>query len=57
MPVSYPALHQSKYRVTLELDVHDDFNPHQIDWVKLLDVQNNEKITSYVEDLSNPDIW
>ena len=23
---------KSKYRVTLEIDAMDDFNPHQIDW-------------------------
>ena len=35
---------KTKYRVTLELDVMDDFNPHNIDWEKGLDVQGNESI-------------
>ena len=35
----------------------DDFNPHQIDWEKVLDVQGSEKISAYVEDLSTPDVW
>tara|TARA_B100000287_G_C20337523_1_gene664389 strand:- start:250 stop:420 length:171 start_codon:yes stop_codon:yes gene_type:complete len=56
MPVS-TFNHKSKYRVTLELDVQDDFNPHQINWGKLLDVQKNEKVSTYVEDLSTPDRW
>jgi len=48
---------KSKFRVTLELDVFEDFDPSQIDWEKLLDVQGNESVTAYVEDLSTPDRW
>jgi predicted component of type VI protein secretion system len=48
---------KSKYRVTLEIDAMDDFNPHQIDWEKILDLQGSEKVESYVEDLSTPDFW
>jgi len=57
MPVSYNFGQKAKYRVTLELDVMDDFNPHQIDWDKVLDVQGSEKVSAYVEDLSTPDVW
>ena len=57
MPVSYNFGQRAKYRITLELDVMDDFNPHQIDWEKVLDVQGSEKISAYVEDLSTPDVW
>ena len=57
MPVSYNFGQTAKYRITLELDVMDDFNPHQIDWEKVLDVQGSEKISAYVEDLSTPDVW
>lgn len=46
---------KSKFRITLELDVFEDFDPNQIDWEKVLDVQGNESITAYVEDLSTPD--
>jgi len=57
MPVSYNFGQKAKYRITLELDVMDDFNPHQIDWEKVLDVQGSETISAYVEDLSTPDTW
>jgi len=57
MSVSYSFGQKAKYRITLELDVMDDFNPHQIDWEKVLDVQGSEKISAYVEDLSTPDTW
>ena len=57
MPVSYAKASKSKYRVTLDLEVQEDFIPHNIDWVKVLDVQGNERVNSYVEDLSCPDRW
>ena len=55
MSVTYGS--KSKYRVTLELDMLEDFSPHNINWEKLLDAQGSEKVSSYVEDLSTPDRW
>ena len=46
---------KTRYRVTLELDVMDDFNAHNIDFEKLLDLQGDERVDTYVEDLSVPD--
>ena len=57
MSVSNIYGQKSKYRITLELDVLDDFNPHQIDWRKVLEIQDNESIESVIEDLSNPVSW
>ena len=57
MPVSYYNPTLNKYRITLELDVLDDFNPHQIDWRKVLELQDNECVESVTEDLSNPVSW
>ena len=57
MTISYPFTLQQKYRVTLDLKVTEDFNPHQIDWEKLLDIQGNEEVSSYIEDLGTPDVW
>ena len=48
---------KTKYRITLELDVFDDFNPRQIAWDKVLDMGDNESVVSYIEDLSNPVSW
>ena len=48
---------KSKYRVTLEMDVQEDFNPFNINWSKTLDVHPNEKLKVYVEDLNLPDVW
>ena len=56
MPSTTPLL-QQKFRVTLELDVMDDFSPHNIEWGKVLDIHDGEKVSAYVEDLSTTDKW
>ena len=57
MTVSYYNRTLTKYRITLEIDVTDDFNPHAIDWAKVLDIGADEAIEVYTEDLSNPVSW
>ena len=57
MSVVYQQAQKSKYRITLELDVMGDFDPHQIEWEELFDLQGSEHCEAYVEDLSNPDRW
>ena len=57
MAVLYKQATKTKYRITLELTVEDDFNPQQIDWRKVLDLHGNESVVSYTEDLSNPVRW
>ena len=51
MPVSYYNSTLNKYRITLELDVLDDFNPRQINWEKVLDIGADECVVSYTEEL------
>ena len=57
MAVTYYNRTEQKYRITLDITVEDDFNPHQIDWRKVLELQDNESIESVTEDLSNPVCW
>ena len=57
MPVLYSQATKSKYRITLEVDALSDYNPHQIDWHKVLDMQDNEEVNCYIEDMSNPVSW
>lgn len=52
MSNSYLLAQKNKYRITLEVDVMSDFNPHQINWNKLFDLEDNESVESYVEDLN-----
>lgn len=47
----------TKYRITLELDVVDDFDPNQLDWEKLPNLEGGEKADVYVENLSVPDYY
>jgi|TARA_B100000530_G_scaffold234946_1_gene152465 predicted component of type VI protein secretion system len=57
MAVSNIYGQKSKYRITLEIEALDDFNPHQINWDKVLDMQDNESVESVIEDLSIPVSW
>ncbi len=57
MTVSYLQAQKSKYRITLELDVHDDFNPRDINWAKVFDLGENESVEAYVEELDIPEVW
>ena len=54
MTVSNIYGQKSKYRITLELDVLDDFNPRQIDWRKALQIEENESVDCYIEDVDIP---
>lgn len=52
MGTSSLTAQKNKYRITLELNVNEDFNPHQINWKKLFELDRNEQVKSYVEDLN-----
>ena len=57
MSVVYHQAQKQKYRITLELDVMDDFNPHNMNWDELFDLGGDEHCEAYVEDLSNTISW
>jgi len=57
MPTAYQQAQKQRYRITLEIEALADFNPHQINWEELFDLQGNEKCDVYIEDLSNPVRW
>tara|TARA_B100000029_G_scaffold270237_1_gene265517 strand:- start:314 stop:487 length:174 start_codon:yes stop_codon:yes gene_type:complete len=57
MPVTNYNSTLNKYRITLELDVLDDFNPRQINWEKVLDIGADESVVSYTEELDNDINW
>ena len=58
MSVAISQAQKQRYRITLELEVMEDFNPHNIDWESLFELEGNEQvIDSYVDDLSNPVRW
>jgi hypothetical protein len=57
MAVAYHQAQKQKYRVTIELEVLSDFDPHNLDWEKIFDLEPAEKVSAYVESLSVPDRW
>ena len=58
MSVLYSQAQKQRYRITLDIEVMEDFDPHQIDWEQLFELEGTERvIDSYVEDLSNPVRW
>lgn len=44
---------KNKFRITIEIDAYDDFNPFQINWKKLFELNENERVKAYVEDLNS----
>ncbi len=53
MTVSPANLVQKKYRITLNLSVLNDFNPHQINYEKLFKLDADyEALSVNIEDLS-----
>ena len=52
MPVTNHNRINDKYRITLEVDVHDDYNPRDINWTKVLALHEDENVDVYIEDLS-----
>lgn len=43
---------KQKYRITLEVEVLEDFDPFQIDWSNVLLLEPGEDCNAYIEDLS-----
>ena len=57
MAVAHLQAQKVRYRVTLDLEVFSDFDPHQMDWSKVFKLEPAERVSAYVEDLSVPDRW
>ena len=51
MTVLYTQEQKKQVRVTLTLSVDSDFNARQIDWRKLFELDENETVESYIEEL------
>lgn len=57
MSVAYQSAQKEKFRITLEITAFPDFDPHQIDWRKLFELEPSENVSAYVESLSRMDRW
>ena len=51
MTVLYTQGQKKQGRVTLTLSVESDFNARQIDWRKLFELEENESVESYIEEM------
>ena len=53
MSISPTNLAQKQYRIMLNLTVQSDFNPHQINYEKLFELDDDyEALSVYIEDLN-----
>ena len=58
MPLTINQERTQRYRITLDIEVMADFDPHQINWEDVFEMEDYERvIDSYVEDLSTPVRW
>ena len=58
MSVAISQTQKQRYRITLDIEVLEAFDPHQINWEDLFELEGSERvIDSYVEDLSVPVRW
>lgn len=50
MSVSYQSAQKQHVRITLDLSVLSDFNPRNIDFEKLFQLEPNESVDVYIEE-------
>ena len=44
MSVAISQAQKQRYRITLDIEVLEDFNPHNIDWETLFELEGNEQV-------------
>ena len=49
--VSYQLARKRRVRITVDLEVLSDFNPRDIDFHKLFNLEPTEKVDAYIEDM------
>ena len=52
MSIAFLQTQKRKVRITLEMEVFEDFNARDIDWEKMFNLEPAEKVEAYVEDFS-----
>ena len=55
MSLAYLQAQKKHLRVTLDLEVYEDFNARQIDFTKLFELEGDESVNVYVEE--EADLW
>lgn len=49
--VSYLKAQKRRVRITLDMEVMEDFDPRQIDYEKIFNLEPTEKVEVYIEDM------
>ena len=57
MPVTNTNRTHTRYRITLEVCVEDEFNAEQIDWAKVFDLNEDESVDCYIEEENYADSY
>ena len=47
---------KKRYQITLDFDVYEDFNPYEIQWNKLFQIEGQEHLDVDIRDISDFDI-
>ena len=47
---------KKRFQVTLDFDVYEDFNPYEIQWNKLFQIEGQEQLDVDIRDISDFDI-
>jgi len=50
---------KKRYQITLDFDVYEDFNPYEIQWKKLFQIEGQENLDVEIRDITDlfDDTW
>jgi len=50
---------KKRYQITLDFDVYNDFNPYEIQWNKLFQIEGQENLDVEIRDITDlfDDTW
>tara|TARA_B100000927_G_scaffold31338_1_gene22890 strand:- start:290 stop:469 length:180 start_codon:yes stop_codon:yes gene_type:complete len=59
MSSSHPQyITKKRYSITLDFDVYEDFNPYEIQWKKLFQIEGQENLNVEIKDIDDElEIW
>ena len=53
----YQQFQMQRYQITLDLEVMGDFDPRELDWDAILNLEGNEHLSVEIKDLDDVDVW
>ncbi len=53
----YAQLSRQRFRVTLDFDVYEDFNPHNVNWNKVFEIEGDERLDVQIEKEDDEELW